>query len=351
MASKRNQHYIPQYYLRNFSINSKSVCCFNIARHKPIETASIKGQCKIKYFYGKIPTIENALNKHETLCSKVIKTIIRNQKLPERNTFEHRQLLRFIAVQHGRTKNSADVINEMVSHTLKQMAIDSKKLTKEQLKDVKIELNDPVLLSLNTVVKTYPLLLDLKYHMFINHSKISFITSDNPIIFYNEYTKGIEGIGCTGFTSVGLLIFVPLSPKILLLFYDPVIYKVGDRKLNLTSIHQENDIFYFNLLQYLNAYNNIYFRSYSMERQIFIEFRKIENRRHKNLIGFSKQDFKKDGGTEVLLHYYKQLLNIESSSRHIRIHNKYKKISFYDRLNKYRNNELHNLVQELAKEE
>lgn len=63
MPDNKDQHFNPQFYLRNFSAdeNGRSIHLYNIARAKCIFGASIAGQCSRPYFYGKDGRVESGL--------------------------------------------------------------------------------------------------------------------------------------------------------------------------------------------------------------------------------------------------------------------------------------------------
>ncbi|MNF88215.1 hypothetical protein D3C81_1520250 [compost metagenome] len=62
-----------------------------------------------------------------------------------------------------------------------------------------------------------------------------------------------------GLSCKGLQIFLPISPTILLHYYDPECYKTGDRKSRAVQITEQRDMDSLNLLQFVNASENIYF--------------------------------------------------------------------------------------------
>ncbi|HEX2983013.1 MAG TPA: DUF4238 domain-containing protein, partial [Ignavibacteriales bacterium] len=64
MAERKNQHFVPQFYLRNFSENKKSLCDYNLSNNKYIKNASIKDMASQNYFYGKDENIEKLLSKY-----------------------------------------------------------------------------------------------------------------------------------------------------------------------------------------------------------------------------------------------------------------------------------------------
>jgi len=60
MGDKRNQHFVPQFFLRNFG-TEKFISSYLIQGKRFINNVSIRGQCQKSYLYGREPDIENAL--------------------------------------------------------------------------------------------------------------------------------------------------------------------------------------------------------------------------------------------------------------------------------------------------
>lgn len=50
ITEKENQHYVPQFYLKIFSLNDKSVGMYRFAVNKVITHASIKDNFNISFF-------------------------------------------------------------------------------------------------------------------------------------------------------------------------------------------------------------------------------------------------------------------------------------------------------------
>src|SRR5258706_45476 len=60
-------------------------------------------------------------------------------------------------------------------------------LTQEDLKDVKLRMHMPILMSIKQCAQILPLILDLKAKLLINQLPEAFITSDNPVVLTNTY--------------------------------------------------------------------------------------------------------------------------------------------------------------------
>ncbi len=57
MPHNKDQHYVPQFYLRNFGVGD-SIALFNLKRRVHVDCASIPGQCQRAYLYGKDGPVE-----------------------------------------------------------------------------------------------------------------------------------------------------------------------------------------------------------------------------------------------------------------------------------------------------
>ncbi|MDL2227229.1 DUF4238 domain-containing protein, partial [Deltaproteobacteria bacterium OttesenSCG-928-M10] len=68
MTAYKNQHYIPQFYLKNFASDDlgKAINLYNLKSKKHIRNVPIRHQASRDYFYGKDLKIENFLAKLET---------------------------------------------------------------------------------------------------------------------------------------------------------------------------------------------------------------------------------------------------------------------------------------------
>ena len=75
MPSNKKHHYVPRFYLKNFSCDSRSISLFNIKAQKIVAEASLKSQCYRDYFYGKEPTIEKALGDMEVIAAQITRFI------------------------------------------------------------------------------------------------------------------------------------------------------------------------------------------------------------------------------------------------------------------------------------
>ena len=98
-----------------------------------------------------------------------------------------------ILFQHGRTKFAYDRENDMANYMFDllkpKMYADAKEagedISWESIRDTKIVLNSSHSLLVSMV--SGPLLNDLNMVLLENESKIDFIFSDNPVVFFNSF--------------------------------------------------------------------------------------------------------------------------------------------------------------------
>ena len=87
-----------------------------------------------------------------------------------------------------------------------------------------------------------------------------FITSDNPIIFYN-YLSGEKGFGYNGLARHGTIIIYPLTKELLLVLYPNHLLFNGIKYISDKLIFLNDELFIkkINDLQYTQCYRQIYY--------------------------------------------------------------------------------------------
>lgn len=261
MTEKKNQHYIPKFYLRNFSYlnNKKQIGIFNINNQLFFQTAKLKTQGSKNFFYGNDGVIEDNLANIEGLISKTLNQIIEKKELPKKNSTEHLKLLLFVTLTDLRNpikvegmKNS---FQEMRNNLLKlDPDIDLNKFVPNPRHD------EIVKLLLSNSVKMIDVISDLDYKLLINKTNKPFISSDFPIVKYNQFLEQAKWqYSKTGYGTVGLQVFIPLNPELIVVFFDSSIYKIGDNKKKYLDISNVIDVDSLNTLQFVNCFETIYF--------------------------------------------------------------------------------------------
>ncbi len=274
MPEKKRQHYVPQFYLRHFSTDDekRQISLFNINSQRLIPNASIKRQACQDNFYGSDKIIESALEPLENASAKVIQRIISKNDHPRYNSEEHLIILLFVTNLRLRTLYIIETLKEMKDRSYQKLFSINPNI-KPFLKKDKSRIDNFSQYAMQLAIQRLPtiflFMMDLDYKLLINETQTPFITSDNPVVFYNQFFEGRKTPASnTGFASKGLQIFLPLSPKHQIVFFDQDIYKVYGITNNPVVLKNKNDIESINALQFLNSHSNLYFNSQIFEDTI-----------------------------------------------------------------------------------
>jgi hypothetical protein len=320
MPHNKKHHFVPKFYLRNFSRDEKSIGIYNISSGRTITRGNLGNQCYRDYFYGKNLEIEHALAGMEGSSAHVIKHFLASEAVPRPLSAEHVILSHFVVFQAARTGYEAEAMAEATDKFFKTVYRDQF----GDLDGYEIGFDDPILMSLQVSSRMVPAIYDLKIKLLRNETSTGFVTSDNPIVRHNQYFEGNDHAGHTGLGQAGLQIFLPLSPKYLCVFYDAQTYKVGDKNSRIVSIVSTEDVAALNALQWLNAHENIYFAE-GQEALVEAQAPRIVGRRRDEKSSISEHDIvdrKPDpvtGNTETLLHEFRPGLNIRLKTGCIRL--------------------------------
>lgn len=269
MTKKKKHHFVPRFYLRKFSLNAEGnkISLFNFPESKYVSCANLYDQAYKNYFYGEDLIIENALADLEKNASRIINNLLENT-LPKYGSEEHYLLLVFVLFLRERTVYAADRINEITDKFIKSIAHEDSGAPPE-IDKYTFFLTQPIKHALVNMASIIPLALDLKFKLIVNQSNESFITSDNPVVFYNQFFEPRKTpFSQIGVASKGLEIFLPLSPTHLLMFFDSDVYKVGAKNSMIIPVNDKKDIESLNLLQCINCNKNLYFNQDFTKSQI-----------------------------------------------------------------------------------
>ena len=261
MPKNKKQHYVPVFYLKRFSLSGKHIDLWNMESQKKILSANLRNQCYEDYSYEKNNEVEDILANIEGETSNILNNI---NCFDPYNSDKYKVLLLYIITQFFRSKYTWDEMNEFydnLSGYFSQFSPMEEGLPITEAHRETIP-EDTVMMAFSG----FRYILDLDMKLLINRTGTEFITSDNPVILYNQLLSfmttrfGIPG-SRTGLSAKGLQIFFPISSSELLFFYDSNSYYVGNRKNTTISITQEKDILGINTLQMCSAHENVYFKN------------------------------------------------------------------------------------------
>ena len=260
MAKKR-QHYVPLFYLKAFESAPRRIHLFHLQSRRVIQHASMRDQCYSHRFYGP-DEIEDILAQLEGAAASVIQAIIASGEPPTPGTEQHGTLLAFVCLQILRTPVARQNIQNSWIKMDKQIFGDADPAPESGLSRFSPVSDQEVLrLQFQMMPRYVEGLTDLDLHVARSPSRAMLITSDNPVVRYNTYCRGIRYWGVIGANNRGLQVFLPLSPRVLLLLYDGAVYHIGrpTGSIGLSA----GDVKRLNALQIMNAEHAIYFPEWS----------------------------------------------------------------------------------------
>lgn len=242
---KRRQHYVPKFYLRNFSPNNKSIGLYRFIEGKIIERASIKDSFWKEYFYGEDASVENKLAEYERKWNNIISSVIVREQLPD-NEKELVLLRFFMLITSARTWKRGNQINKEVTGLIKKLLeMEEPTLFNTSIAEgLSIRMANPSLLFINSAQQILPSMIDLEMDVLINKSAINYITSDNPTVFCNQLFLEKSLTRGYGWGEHGIQFIVPISPKIAICMYDSEVYQINKNIISsIDTINKLNELF------------------------------------------------------------------------------------------------------------
>lgn len=112
---------------------------------------------------------------------------------------------------------------------------------------------------IRAALESATLLVDMQPRVIRNHTDYPFIFSDSPVVFYNTYCRNITDRGVLGFQTPGLQIFLPLTPKLQLMVFDPSVYTGSCRNGAFCEVTDRADVSQLNALQLHHSRLTVYF--------------------------------------------------------------------------------------------
>lgn len=273
MQITKRQHYVPRFYMKPFStINNKetkkekvSISFFNISKDTVKDNVPIKSICAENFFYGKDGVTEKKLAEKEKNWAKLISKINQGEKLTENEVYYIRE---FMIYQISRTKAILDHNRKMftvISTAI--MSNQSPEIDKDAIKDAvgkKVENEITSEYNLSFVTETLPAVTDLKFCVLENKTNSFFITSDAPVIVVNPL--GYYG---AGLANIGTVVFFPISPQKLVMFYDGKLYeKIMGEICDTACIDAFNKYQYLNADEMILARKSAEFMKYTQDEEL-----------------------------------------------------------------------------------
>ena len=275
MADRKNQHFVPRVLLKPWTLGGegKAINLYNIRAARGIPNTPVKNQCSRDYFYGKDLQIETWLGHGEDAFQRVVAML---PAADQASTASALEMLRdFSYLQAIRTERSlaeeAAMLREMhdqVYHAVLPPEYDPLPTHEEIVREAMVRWTE-----------TSMSLHDLKGVLVINDSGVPFLTSDNPAIHTNRLHVQRFKSGNFGIQQAGMILTMPISPRLAVLYYDGDVYTIPSRRGSSLLMTADSDAQAFNEYQYLSAGENLYFADWNELARTQARFPEVIDRR------------------------------------------------------------------------
>lgn len=256
MSIAKRQHYVPQFYLRNFSKNDSQIFVFDKIENKQFYSG-IDSVASTKFFYewdtlnsilgGQY--IEKKFSEFEGLISITIKELLNSLEanvfggISEKTRYELSEFLWYQMIRNPEGRIAARQIHQMLLNSLGQNSgLEEMKDFDDQKEHLKMLLSG----NISDRIKS----LASRIWIFVKNETVqNFFTSDNPVIRYTHHERH----------HVAIEHFYPLSPK----FGIMILYRDYFKELEFF----ENKVFNLDSEDYIRFYNTL--QVTQSTRQIF----------------------------------------------------------------------------------
>lgn len=139
---------------------------------------------------------------------------------------------------------------------------------------------------------------DLKVVILRNMTERDFVTSDDPAVTTNRWLIQRKGRRVFGTNSAGLMLMLPIGPRLLSMCYDPAVYTPsGSISHGFVEVRQTGDVLALNQQQFMRAAEVIYFRRESEASAVAADYQATEPHRPERWESFDLA--RREGGSET----------------------------------------------------
>lgn len=250
------QHYVPQFYLRNFAIKHKKgslIYCFDKVTRKTFRP-NVKNIAHQTGFYdfqtsqGEDVSVEFMFSDAETKAQIAIQNILDE---PTTRSLQDNKiaLANFFASQEIRTPVFRDVHDYMIDVTNNLLEKDGFSLKDPEENNTK---EFQARFIVESSASFAEILIEMKWILVKNSSQTPFWTSDNPICRYNPLKSDL--VGTLGLKCDGIQLLIPISPWFTIIICDPIGYAHSDSEIYA----DQSNIEFINSGQVINSRQYIF---------------------------------------------------------------------------------------------
>lgn len=279
MPKAKKQHYVPQFYLKNFTQDGEHLFVYDKIRRESFKT-NLSNVASGSYFYDipqeaietvKDPVdpqiIEKTLAKYEAHFASALDTMLRTIRWTGRINHEQKSAMAFfMAIQFLRTRESRTYYMEIIRKGMKAVAgiVAKSKRPDLSIDDIKVDVSEKsgwamqakMLFSLDDVRLFAQALNNHIWLIGVNETGKHLYTSDHPVV--REPHKMDPFLSYAGVASEGIEIAFPLSPQYILILCERKFHWYVEGLEGKAIRLQAENIKYYNSLQVFQSYRQVY---------------------------------------------------------------------------------------------
>ena len=265
MSKVKFQHYVPRFYLKQFSNKSKSniyfIYCYDKTNSKIFPT-NINRAAGSNYYYDEkdlpFKPMERTLTNIESKYKVIHKKILKFQDLSILRLNELIMFGIFIVTQEIRTPGLRELMKSIIKVFKKTSEEKEWDLSEELKNQIERNLEDEKLKEyqismFNNLAEFVFFIIQMKWLLLKNKTDYPLWTSDNPIVRWNPID--LSPYGNLGYLSRGIEINFPLSSTLCLCICDPIKY---DLIPSINDMFDKQNIIHLNWLQVVRSTRFLY---------------------------------------------------------------------------------------------
>ncbi len=246
-----------------------------------ISGASLRNQAYGDNFYGKDTSVEHFLSDLEGKAARIIKNALRDNSPPSAASTDYYTLLCFAFLMKSRTKYAAEKLDKDFEQMLKA-AYSIGGLPKKSNDGWRLRTENPSSYNLAITASCLVMASDLQCRLLVNSTEDPFWTSDNPVVAYNQLMEMKRSFNPqNGIASKGLELFLPLTPRHCLVYFDAGVYEIGTHGRSSVQITDNRDVHALNRIQVITADRNVYCSRATCAPKLATQLRKCRRYRER----------------------------------------------------------------------
>jgi hypothetical protein len=242
----RIQHYVPRFYLANFSIQRKHkflIHVFDKTTSRSFET-NIENIAAEKFFYDTKSIrpnlrqlVERLLSRMESRFAISYDKIVRGEDLSKLSLEEKASVAYFIVTQELRTREYRETMSDIMRQLRHRLS--GERLSEELDRQLRDGATEESIKSVQAAMlfKDGPefagIIGAMNWILLRNRTDTPYWTSDHPVNRHNDIDQ--SPLGNLGLLSPGIQLFFPLSPRLALFIFDPAMYTTSIDKYDITD--------------------------------------------------------------------------------------------------------------------